>query len=826
MKNLYYLILSVFCIYISPAKAQDNYRTLASGNWNSTSLWEKDNNGNGIFSSTATSPTSTAGLITVRGGHNLRIISPVSIDQTIVEVGATVNISSGSNLTVLNGTGTDLTINGVLNDSGTLTISNSPTLALVNINGTLNNIGVIANASATSLTFGTNSVYNHQFTTTAGAIPIASWNITSTCKITGYTTNTTPPTGLNQTFGNFEWNTPYLDISNYFYLDGEPSTVLGDFRIKDAGSIAASSGIMFNSLNLSKTINIGDTFEITNDAYVSLNESGTGITNINTKHFLLTGSNTYLDLADLGIGKLNISGNYTATNGNIQLSSNNANAGVFFKPQIPYRSQIFTNNTIPASPLNYTVDSIASLYIPNGSFIGGTGALNVLSGGEISLGSLETSGAIQSGTTGGNIRMSTRNFSFGSKLIFNGTSQQYFGGGFPLNAKIIVRNNNGVKLQSNAILLSTLRLDSGSLNLNGYNLTIGNNQTILGQVETNNGYLTGSGTLTRWFDTTNVLVGSNSGLFPFATHSDTTRFLWISGKPNTGGTISVSYQNANGTTVINPAFNDNGTLVNIRNNFNWTVNTGSGISGNLGLKIRVGKSGGVADLTNLRISLINGIAPGIALNGSGMLTEAEASRTSISTNNLNQTYYLAANASQNPLPIKFLNFYAELSNKILASKWMVAQEKNIKEYRIMLSTDFKNWELLDKVTNIKNSSANHQYQKEIFTNYTHFYLQLVAIDLNDLHTYSEIINIGNENAAIQINIYPNPISKGDIVNVESEFGIKKITLLSPLGNELVSKEVVDEANTYQLNTDGITSGTYFLKIITNQDIIIKRIQIK
>lgn len=826
MIKLRLAILSFFCICVNVLKAQDNYRTIASGNWGSTSIWEKDINGNGIFTPTALSPSSSVATITIRNGHTVTINASISVDQTVLESGATVNIRNGANLTVLNGAGDDFTVNGNLNDSGSLIISNSPSLALVNINGTLNNSGTITNASSTSLIFGANSVYNHQYTTTPGIIPIANWHISSTCKITGYTTNTTPPTGLNQAFGNFEWNTPNLNISNYFYLDGEPSVVLGDFRIKDAGSLSANSGIMFNSLNLTKTFNIGDTFEITNDAYVSLNESGTGTCIVNTKHFLLSGGNTYLDLADMGVGKLNISGNYIVTNGNLQISSNNSSAGVYFKPQVPYSIQLFTSSFIPSTPIKYTVDSSANVSIPNGSFIAGSGSLNVLSGGMVTLGSLEPLGAIQNGINGGNIRLSTRSFSPGSMLIYNGTSQQYLGGGFPLNAKLVIRNNNGVFLQSNALIISTLSLDSGSLNLNGFNLTIGNNQTVLGQIEANKGYIKGSGILTRWFDTSNVTIGNNAGLFPFASHSDTTRYLWISGKPSSGGTISASYNNGYGTTIINPAFNDNGPMINIRNNFNWTLSTGSGITGNFGLKLRASKNGGVNNLSDLRISLINSIAPGAAVNGSGTFDQPEVSRTGIPSTSLNNTYYIATNSTQNPLPVKILKFKAELSQKKLSLNWVVAQEKNISSYKVMLSTDFKNWELIDLVTDVKNNTGNTTYTKEIITNHTHLYIQIIAVDRNGLHTYSELINIGGENHTTNINIYPNPIKKGEIINLECELGIRKITLLSLQGSELFTKEIKDEPNNYQLNLDNYPSGAYLIKIVTNQDIIIKRIQIK
>lgn len=824
MKKLSLIIFSLIGSYFSPIYAQDNYRSVASGNWNSASIWEKDNNGNGVFTSAATSPTSAVATITVRNGHSITISLPVSIDQTTVEVGATVNISNGSNLTVLNGTGTDLTINGILNDSGTLTISNSPTLALVNINGTLNNTGLITNASTTSLTFGANSVYNHQFTTSAGAIPVASWNTTSTCKITGYTTNTTPPTGLNQTFGNFEWNTPNLNLNNIFSLDGEPSNISGSLKILSVGPSINGNVLCLNSTSNNKTIQVRDSLIIDNESVLALNLDAAATTNLYASFFKIQHVNSSFILAGDGDGNLIVSENFEIVSGNISQGTSQNNSAIIFKN--PINKIIFKNNIVLNDPIKYIVDSNSTLEIESNSFMSSIDSLIVNHGGTIILTSTSNQGAYSNSMLNGSIRVSRTKFNSGSKLVYGGLSTQYLGNGLPFNSEVIIRNTNGVLLNVNASIPAKLILDTGFINLSGYTLTIGNSTSIVGQIIANAGYIKGSGILARWFDTSNIVVGSNNGLFPFGVNADTTRYLWISGTPSVGGVIRVSHQNGFGTTAITPSYIDNSVTVNHRSNYNWTLTTSNGIQGGFGLRLRSGNIGGISTIAGLRISLANGIAAGSSLSGSGTLTQPEANRTGLTASNLSNTFYLATNSSQNPLPVKIISFDAKLSNQKLNLNWLVAQEKNIKEYRVMLSTDFKNWELIDRITDIKNSSTNNTYQREITTNITHFYIQLVAIDFNEMYTYSEIVNIGEENASIQISVFPNPIQKGETVNITSELGIKKITLLSLHGSELYTKETADEPNNYQFDTDGITAGVYLLKIITNQDIIIKRIQIK
>ena len=82
-------------------------------NWSDASTWQVFSLGSG-WQAAATPPDFNSGVITVRQPTYIRINTNLTIDQTIVENGATIQPTlSGITLTVNNGAGTDLQLNGV-----------------------------------------------------------------------------------------------------------------------------------------------------------------------------------------------------------------------------------------------------------------------------------------------------------------------------------------------------------------------------------------------------------------------------------------------------------------------------------------------------------------------------------------------------------------------------------------------------------------------------------------------------------------------------------------------------------------------------------------
>ncbi|MEO8087502.1 MAG: hypothetical protein ABI763_11815, partial [Bacteroidota bacterium] len=187
---------TALAVYVS-----GDYRSKITGNWGTIGTWERFD-GISWVAAPAT-PTDTVGNVYITSPNVVTIAANVSIDQVIVDAGATLVNASGKVVTIKNGGGTDMDVSGIFKNAGTVTI--------------------IAGAA---IAFQSTGKYQHNFTTTAGTIPAATWVSGSTCEIIGYTSNSSAPTGM-QAFSNFTWNCP--SQASDINLNGTLTTVNGDF---------------------------------------------------------------------------------------------------------------------------------------------------------------------------------------------------------------------------------------------------------------------------------------------------------------------------------------------------------------------------------------------------------------------------------------------------------------------------------------------------------------------------------------------------------------------------------------------------------------------
>ena len=120
------------------SSASDCFRTVASGNWNSTATWESAPAPLcTTFAAATLTPTSAANAITIRNGHTVHVTANVTVDQVTIDSGGDVEIDSGVTLTLNHViVPDDLLVNGTLGVSGTLTQQNGTTGSDVEVGGT------------------------------------------------------------------------------------------------------------------------------------------------------------------------------------------------------------------------------------------------------------------------------------------------------------------------------------------------------------------------------------------------------------------------------------------------------------------------------------------------------------------------------------------------------------------------------------------------------------------------------------------------------------------------------------------------------------------
>ncbi len=101
-------------VNIKANDSQNHYRSITSGAWNVLSTWQSSPDLI-TWSAAQILPNYYSKTITVRSGHTVTIAANVRIDETTIANGGTVNYNSRL-LTINNGTGVDLQVNGTFTD--------------------------------------------------------------------------------------------------------------------------------------------------------------------------------------------------------------------------------------------------------------------------------------------------------------------------------------------------------------------------------------------------------------------------------------------------------------------------------------------------------------------------------------------------------------------------------------------------------------------------------------------------------------------------------------------------------------------------------------
>lgn len=661
--------------------------SIQDGPWNDINTWDT-----GVI---PTSSNTTA--IVINNSVNVPNSFSVTVDQVSVGINATVTIDAGGTLTVADdgSAASDLDFYNDGFDYGFLTV-----------NGTLinNNNATITGTDGTNAVFNSGAIYRHLYTTTEGIIPIASWDINSTIQIQGYTASITATAAgnWNQSFGNFTFNCSSLG-SGAVQLSGLLTDVQNDLTVSATGTtgslrfsntenptvaigrdffISGTSRTLFGA-GTTTTINVSRDFIFTSTNSTGTNFGTTGGTTVNVgRDFSMNASGGKLNFASSGNATLNVTGNFTLTagtvvfgsagaaTGTLNLAGNLTNQGTLNELSssttagninfISSAVHTFINSGSITNSINISVDVLSTLDLGTSVITGsGTFTLN----GTLRLGSLDAGGALQTGTTAGNVRVSgTRVYASNSSIVYNGSGAQFIGNGFPSGSDVnlTINNSSGVTLSSSLaiVALRVLTLTSGNISIGAQTLTI-------------NGSVTGAGGIVGGA-TSNLTIGG-TGNFGTLTFSGTNQLLNFtlnrtsSGLVTLGGDLTIvgTFTQTDGDLDLNGhSFTLSGAFA--RTTGDLLVNSASSltVNGSGALPSDVGLSGttlgtltmnraattlttsATLDITNLNLtSGIFGNGTGIGITAGGTITRHAAGTMTNSPNNTVIAYNVTYNNS-------------------------------------------------------------------------------------------------------------------------------------------------------------------------------------
>ncbi|HMF58568.1 MAG TPA: hypothetical protein VK619_19640, partial [Pyrinomonadaceae bacterium] len=235
-------------------------------------------------------PTSLTGNLTSNLGASAD--NPLTLTQSTTVAGTTT-VSTKT---------FDLGAN-TLTTNGNTTISSGAAMT-VNNGAILKNAGTVTTTG--TLTFNNGGKYQHNFTTTGGTIPTATWNTGSTCEIIGYTSNSATPGGLGQSFYNFTWNSP--SQTGNISAGGGFTTANGTLTIQTTGT-----GSFRLAASTSPTVNISGDLVVNGGTFIF--STGAGVPIVNVIGNVTLGGGTLQPATSTGVPVFNVAGNWSNNGG-------------------------------------------------------------------------------------------------------------------------------------------------------------------------------------------------------------------------------------------------------------------------------------------------------------------------------------------------------------------------------------------------------------------------------------------------------------------------------------------------------------------------------
>ncbi|CAF0728870.1 unnamed protein product [Rotaria sordida] len=522
----------------------------------------------------------------------------LTFDKASGTLTVTNTVSVGGNFTYVKGT-TVTTGSTFAFGGSNLTIDAQG--ATTNMN--FNNVAVTGNTATTAGIFTVGGTLD---VASGGTLELAGFDATVTGNTTSAGTLKTSSATGNKTFGNLTissggaWDASTIDEE--FTINGNAKAIRGTLSIPrievdngannasytNYGSLTVSTSLRGAGGTLaqgdSAMLRLGILPNVTDMSLTTLNASAAGNTveyNLNTNQDQEVFGTTYYHTIFSGSGAKTLRA-ATTVNGNLAITGN-AILDVSASNYLINIKGNWTNSSLPGSslaPFNARTGTVTFT---------GTAPQTI------------TSSAYANGNSFYN-------------LTFNNTSTTI--------PQILVANNDNAT--------GTLTLTAGNIDLGSTTFTLGFSTTVKGTLVHTAGYFL-NGTFKRWFNTTAVTLGNVAGRFPMGYKENATtvrdRSVYLGGTAIIGGTMMARHSNATGNYDFPAPFQDNGTIVDVRHNMNWTTAVGDGLDGSA-FQLRIAAEGmpGVNNAAMLRIVKVSGAAPGTSISGGGTTSNPYANK--------------------------------------------------------------------------------------------------------------------------------------------------------------------------------------------------------
>mgnify|MGYP006183432985 CR=1 FL=1 len=401
--------------------------------------------------------------------------------------------------------------------------------------------------------------------------------------------------------------------------------------------------------------------------------------------------------------------------------------------------------------------------------------------------------------SGANINLANISLDYGNgtlsgdgKFIFSGSADNTISGNTTIK-HIYLAKSTGSKLAlaNNLLLSGSFDFGSGILDLNGYNLNLGNTGTLLN--ENNNSFATGNSGYVVREASLNAPAAVNAG--------------------NLG--VAITTASNLGNTIIrrgNYAISD-GNNQSIKRFFEIEPTNNTNLNATLRFLYLDGELNSLQE-NQLRFmqSEDNGAT------WSGLTSTINAAQNYVEVSGVNSFGRMSL-VNDFTLPLSLLKLSGKIQKVGVTLNWLTLNEVDVSHFLTEKSYDGKRFVSFSEVRSKSETSKDNNYTvNDINPLLGINYYRITAVDKDGKTNFSNIIPINfSLTKEEQANIYPNPAAK----NINGTFYLPlaqqvKLAVISSIGKVELNKSVnaVPGLNHFSFDVSALPIGVYFIQIVT------------
>ena len=181
------------------------------------------------------------------------------------------------------------------------------------------------------------------------------------------------------------------------------------------------------------------------------------------------------------------------------------------------------------------------------------------------------------------------------------------------------------------------------------------------------------------------------------------------------------------------------------------------------------------------------------------------------------------------LPVEMISFKAENMEDYIELNWSTGSEINNRGFFVEKSSDGLNWEYLGFV---EGNGNRHSISNYVYEDYSPHkgknYYRLIQSDYDGRQEKSNTVSVNfkSGNLEEEVNLYPNPIKKGNYLNVSffgNDIDFDKISIYNQAGLLIYYQEKINED--IQINTSDFARGTHTMMIESGGVMVQKRFMV-